>query len=275
MQKNANAKLDIVDIIYIDDYNCFCLYKFLYRSQTMTGNFISSDRFPSVVENRIKEWQQSAKHEPAHLAGGTEIDYITISREIGSGGSEVAKNLSELMGWGLYDKKILDFMAENFGVHQDVLQTVDEKTRGWIQDTMGLFFSGKSTRHIDQHSYHKHLVEALLVIAKHGRAIIVGRGAGHVLPRKRGLSVRITAPFELRCQRYARENNVSVEKAINDVKNADKEQQKFIKAFLYKDAFDAKYFDLVCNTEKLSPRAVAKLIWRAFDLRVSGEHNEE
>ncbi|MBI9016994.1 MAG: cytidylate kinase-like family protein [Phycisphaerae bacterium] len=241
----------------------------------MSGNFVPGERFPKVVENRIKEWQDSAKHEPAHLSGGTEIDYITISREVGSGGAEVAKILSELMGWGHYDKKILDFMAENFGVHQDVLQTVDEKTRGWIQDTMSIFFSGKSSRHMDQYSYYKHLVEALLVIAKHGRAIIVGRGAGHVLPRKRGLSVRVTAPFELRSQRYARENNISSEKAIIEVKKADKEQQKFIKSFLYKDAFDAKYFDLVCNTEKLAPRAVAKLIWRAFDLRVSGEQEDQ
>ncbi len=237
----------------------------------MTSSFGQDERFPRTVENRIRQWREVEEVRPVRLNGGGEIDYITISREVGSGGAEVAQKLSKLMEWGLYDRKILDFMAENFGIHKDVLESVDEKTRGWIEDSLSLFFSKKSSKGIDQLSYYKHLVEALLVIAKHGRAIIVGRAASHVLPRRKGLSVLLTAPFELRCRRYAERNDINIEKATSEVKKKDKEQRKFVKSFLYKDAFDVRYYDIVFNTEKLSPEAVAKLIWRAFDQRVLEE----
>jgi len=239
----------------------------------MADNFAHNDMYSATAERRIKQWQCDHEKPAARLAEGTEINYITISREAGSGGEEIAQKLTELMGWGLYDKKILDFMAENFGIHKDVLSSVDEKTRGWIEDTMSAFFAGREG-HMDQLSYYKHLMEALLVIGRHGKAVIVGRAAGHVLPRDKGLSIRITAPFELRCRRYAKQQNLSIEQATEAVEQADKEQSRFLKSFLYRDVYATRYYDLIFNTEKLSPQSVAKLIWRAFDQRVESRKQQ-
>ena len=108
----------------------------------------------------------------------------------------------------------------------------------------------------------------LLVIAKHGNAVIVGRAAGQVLPRDKGLCVRITAPLPFRCQRYAQTNNITLAEATAIVKKTDKDKARFVKNFASKDLADARDYDLVCNTEKLSPASVAKLIWRAFDERI-------
>jgi cytidylate kinase len=239
----------------------------------MADNFAHNDMYSATAERRIKQWQCDHEKPAARLAEGAEINYITISREAGSGGEEIAEKLTELMGWGLYDKKILDFMAENFGIHKDVLSSVDEKTRGWIEDTMSSFFAGREG-HMDQLTYYKHLMEALLVIGRHGRAVIVGRAAGHVLPRDKGLSIRITAPFELRCQRYAKKENLSIEQASEAVKQADREQSRFLKSFLYKDVHSIRYYDLIFSTEKLTPQSVAKLIWRAFDQRIESSKQQ-
>ena len=189
---------------------------------------------------------------------------------MGSQSQEVATILAKLLDWGIFDRRIIDFMAENFGIHKDVLQSVDERTRNWIQDSLESFFSRKGG-YLDQYSYYRHLIEALLVVARHGRAIIMGRAAGQVLPRQNGISVRITAPFELRAQRVAEKENIPIEKARDMVKKDDKQHAKFVKDFLSKEAFGSQHFDLVCNTELLTPAMVANIIAQTYKLRTMPE----
>jgi cytidylate kinase len=231
----------------------------------------------TIVQRQIEQWrlentvQDKIDKMQVRLASGAEIDYITISRELGSGGEEIARMLSDLMKWQLYDHEILDYMAENMDVHVKALESVDEKTRGWIKTQLIPLFGSQSPQNVSQASYYKHLGEALLVTAQHGRAIIVGRAANLVLPRRRGLNVRITAPLEVRCKYYAKKHNINISKAASIVKNADKDQKRFVKDFVGKDITDSRHYDLVCNTEKLYPASVAKLICRAFDQRVMSE----
>ena len=226
-----------------------------------------------ATDRRFRRWDADHGHAiPAHLRSGSEIDYITISREIGSGGEEIARRLAELMDWQVYDRNILNYMSENMNVHHSVLESVDERTRSWIRDRLKPFFTRKSADHIDQLSYYRHLGKVLLIIASHGRAIIVGRAAGHVLPRDRGLRVRITAPFKIRCQRYAQSEDITMEAAYDPVRKADKEQRLFLKSFVGKGVEAPEDYDLICNTEKLSPPAVAKLIWRTFDQHIADQH---
>ncbi len=246
----------------------------------MPGRLFQNREIGQIVEHHMRQWNLSRNLKEksemqARLAGGARIDYITISREFGSGGEEVARTLSDLMKWQLYDKEILDYMAENLHVHVRTLKSVDERSMGWMEDWLKPIFASKSGEHVEQLSYYKHLGKVLLVIAKHGHAIIVGRAAGILLPREKGLSVRVTAPFELRCQRYAQENQVGVEEATSIVKKADKTQSRFVKDFLEKDVGDPKYYDILCNTDKISPVSVAKLIWRSFDQRVASQKEHE
>jgi len=232
-----------------------------------------------IVEHQMQQWQQTSitrgdSERHAHLAGGGEIDYVTISRELGSGGKEVARMLSDLMQWQLYDKEILDYMSENMNVHKSVLESVDEKTVSWIDNQLVPLLAGKSANRVKQTSYYKHLVEVLLVIAEHSRAVIVGRAAGFVLLREKGLNVRVIAPLELRCQRYATSHSLALEQATSIVSSEEKDKYRFVKNFTGKDINDPKYYDIVCNTEKIFPKSVAKLIWRAFDQRIISDKEE-
>ena len=245
----------------------------------MSGKLFQNQQIERILERQMSQWElsRSVKDKSdvqAHLTGGEHIDYITISRETGSGGVEIARILSDLMKWHLYDKEILNYMAQNMRVHVRALETVDERTISWINDWLMPLFSTKSQERVGQLSYYKHLGKVLMVIGRHGRAIIVGRAAGLILPRKRGLSIRVTAPFELRCKRYAQENQIQPGQATSIVKKADKEQRHFVEDFLDKDISDSKYYDIVFNTEKFSSNSVAKLIWRAFDQRETSEQEQ-
>jgi len=239
----------------------------------MADKYIPNQQMGKVVEHQMGRWELShfteeKSEKQAHPAGEAEIDYITISRQLGSGGEQIAQILSELMKWQIYDREILNYMAENMDVHIKALESVDERTISWINDWLAPLFSAKSGEHVEQMSYYKHLGKVLLVIARHGHAIIIGRAAGQILPREKGLSVRVTAPFELRCSRYAQANNISIEEATALVRTSDKQQAGFMKELLQKDIDDPVCYDVVINMEKLTPKSVAKLIWRALEQRI-------
>ena len=51
---------------------------------------------------------------------------ITIGREVGSGGREIARKVATLLNINYYDKNILDIVAEKSGMHKAVLHKADE-----------------------------------------------------------------------------------------------------------------------------------------------------
>ncbi len=240
----------------------------------MSGKFYQNPAVSGIVERQMRMWELARESEPVRLSDGREIDYITISRELGSGGEEIGQLLADLMKWNMYDKDILNYLAEDMNVHKSVVECVDERTTNWIDDWIESLFATDSSRHVDQLSYCRHLTRVLLVISKLGQAIIIGRAAGLLLPRERGLSVRVTAPFEVRCQRYAGQHNISLKQAHSAVQKADKKQIQFVRDYLDKDIHDPRYYDIVFNTGKLVPQSVAKLIWRAFDQRKLAEQKK-
>jgi len=220
-----------------------------------------------LVEKRIDQWhtEQNQVLKLPHLEEGqAEIDYITLSREPASGGEDVAAILADLLAWQVYDKVILDYMAENMNVHKEVVESVDENASVWIGNWLKSLFKDRPEKQSD---YCRHLVNTLLIIAQHKKAIILGRAAGLVLPHEKGISVRVIAPYELRCQRWADQNNIPLKEAQAQVKKIDTAQRAFVKSFLSEDIDDPKHYDIICSTEKLSPTSVAKLIWRTLDQR--------
>jgi len=234
----------------------------------MPSRIFRGREISGIVENQMRNWEltQSEKALSEHRArlAGREIHFITVSRELGSGGGEISRILSELMSWQLYDKEVLDYMSENMNVHKSVLEHLDKRQSSWIEDFFGPLFSD---RHVPHVSYCRHLVKVLFAIAQHEQAIIVGRAAGMVLPREKGLSVRATAPLDVRCERYAQKENISLKEAKGLVAKSDAAQRSFVKSFLNRDVTEASHYDIVFNTENLLPESVAKLIWRALDQR--------
>jgi hypothetical protein len=100
---------------------------------------IHNREISQIVEGQMRQWEmaqneQVKRETQTRLVGteGVKIDYIAISRELGSGGAEIAQALAGLLKWQVYDKEILDYMAENMDVHKSVLESVDERTIGWI-----------------------------------------------------------------------------------------------------------------------------------------------
>ena len=101
-------------------------------------------------------------------------------------------------------------------------------------------------------------------IGKHGRAIIVGRGANFILPPEQRFRVRITAPQKFRIQNVARDFNLSAEEAKRRIIKTESNRKAFIRKYFNADIADPNNYDIVINTSTLSIDSVTDMIAAAL-----------
>jgi cytidylate kinase len=109
-------------------------------------------------------------------------------------------------------------------------------------------------------------VETILSLAAHGRCVIVGRGAPHLLPWATTLRVRLVAPLEYRVEVFGRERGLSHDEAAREVENLSRERVRFIKDHFHKDPTDPANFDLVLDAARFTPDGCAEVIVAALRL---------
>ena len=99
--------------------------------------------------------------------------YISISREAGAGGGEIANRLGQKLGWQVLDKELLDYMAEHYKMPRDLLDFVDESTSNWFHEVFGNWLDSHL---VTQSEYVSRLGRIVLIAARHEHAVFVGRG---------------------------------------------------------------------------------------------------
>jgi cytidylate kinase len=199
-----------------------------------------------IVEEQVKRWQIIPAPEKKEEE---RISVITISREPGSGGNILAKQLSEQLDFDLFYQDFIHSMAESAHVSVRLLETLDEKGVSVLEEWIS---SLVDKRHLWPDRYLQHLMKILGTIGKHGRAVIVGRGANFLLPPEKRLSVRVIAPLETRVKNVSREYNVTVEGAKTRVLKTESDRKAFIKKYFNDDIRDPLNYDLILNTGSLS-----------------------
>jgi cytidylate kinase len=199
-----------------------------------------------IVEEQVKRWRIIPAPEKKEDEA---ISVITISREPGSGGNILAKRLSEQLGFDLFYQDFIHSMAESAHVSVRLLETLDEKGVSVLEEWID---SLVDKHHLWPDRYLQHLMKILGTIGKHGRAVIVGRGANFLLPPEKRLSVRVIAPLETRIKNVSQEYNVTVEEARARVSKTESDRKAFIKKYFNGDIRDPLNYDLIINTGALS-----------------------
>ncbi len=187
--------------------------------------------------------------------------YIAISREAGSGGTEVAMEVARRLGFDVLDKELLDFMANRYKLPRDMLDVVDETRANWFHDVLGVFFDA---RLVSQDAYVAHLHRLVYLAALHGNVVFVGRAAQFILPRASGLAVRIIAPKPQRVEYVLQRRNLKPAAATRLVDDLDGARAEFCRRHFHRDVRDPLEYDLVINTGRVSVAAAAELIVEAF-----------
>ena len=133
-----------------------------------------------------------------------EMKIITISREFGSGGRELAKELAELLGYDYYDKEIITAIASKTGMDEDYVTRTLRQDR-W-QNVPLTYHQSVSNIPVDaSHTHTELLLEQKRVIeeiAKVGKdCIIVGRNADVLLKAYQPFNIFVCADLETKTQR--------------------------------------------------------------------------
>lgn len=215
-----------------------------------------------IVDQQIKRWELEKKH-PRQLT--TEIlkpgPIITVSRQRGSQGSIVARILSELTGFTLINREIIDQISLEMGTQKRLVESLDESVRSNFELWVDGIFRG---RIVDSSDYLQSLVKIIGAISHHGKTIIVGRGANFILGNKTGFHVRIVADYQFRVKSLMERRGLSRAKAEEEIITNDRNRKKFIKNHFTSDINDPNAYDLIINSTNLLPEQIAAVILSSY-----------
>jgi cytidylate kinase len=207
------------------------------------------------VRNRLaEEGGAVARRELVHLDEGP---WVTVSRQMGSGGLDVARRVGEGLGWQTYDREILARIAEHHDLRDRVLDRLDERIAGWIAETVNHLVTPAS---IPQAAFAKEVAEVVLALGRQGRAVLVGRGANWLLDARFGLRVRFVAPLPLRVERVARARDLTPVRAERVVHDADLATREYIRKLFGRDVDDPTGYDVTISTEFVDVDRAADIV---------------
>jgi cytidylate kinase len=217
---------------------------------------------PVVVDQRLHLLRRHWQGHPAPAHGSPQRSSVVgnfsvaISREAGAPGMEVARAMGERLHWPVYDREVIDLIAQQSGLRSELLESVDEHDRNWLIEALESF---KRRDRVSSAEFVHHLVHVLTALAAHGSCIIVGRGAAACLPRATTLRLRVVADLGDRVNRAASELRTSNEAAQNFVQRVDRERAQFAANHFHRDINDAHNFDIVVNASRLSVQDCAEV----------------
>lgn len=187
---------------------------------------------------------------------------ITISRQYGSGGKEIAELVAEKMQVRCYDRQILYLAAEKMGNSDMDIETVLEMSYKMPESNMGGFMDGVSSLGFESiPSYNKMYREqakVILGIAEKESAVFLGRCADAVLKGKdRCYNFFIYADEEFR---HNRAKEVYGNKSIKELDKENKTRERYYNYYTGQKWGDPLNYDLMINTSRFSIEQAADLI---------------
>jgi cytidylate kinase len=183
---------------------------------------------------------------------------ITIGREFGSGGAEVARLLAEETGWQLIDRAFIDRVAWRAKVSTLEAERCDERIDSWFHRTVKALWHGGYEGSATSTGGESVIFDsdAMARLARHvideaaslGECIIVGRGAQCILQRRKGIfHVFVYGPWHERIQRIHRRLGPDSD-AETVILNTDRAREGYIRRHFSQDWTDRHLYHLQINS---------------------------
>src|ERR1700693_2954978 len=138
------------------------------------------------------------------------IKIITIEREYGSGGGEIAQLLAKQSGWKLWDQSLTEEIARLANCPKAVVEVREERTdplyyrlfKSFLRGSYEGSLNAHKLKVVDSESILKITERVVQQVAKEGNSVIVGRGSQHFLMHRQDtLRVFLYAPREDKVRR--------------------------------------------------------------------------
>ncbi|HET7770272.1 MAG TPA: cytidylate kinase-like family protein [Chloroflexota bacterium] len=217
---------------------------------------------------------------------------VTIARQMGAGGEEIARLVALRLGARLLDAELLELASEQTGIPLRYFELLDERGRSMWRNPADLFRlvplppinpdlpdvygdryppTGpvrargdglQSPAYWAAEAYAAALSRTIQRVAQAGEsAVVVGRGGNEALAvMPEALNVLVVASEPQRLRRLAYERGVNVYEALDAVRDSDRRRRAFIRQFYGADWLDASRFDLVVRTDNVPLDAAAEIV---------------
>lgn len=199
---------------------------------------------------------------------------ITIGRQYGSGGRDIAFSLAEKLGIKCYDKELLSLAAQESGIAEQLFETHDEKSANSFLYSlvMDTYYTGYSTpAFVDMPINQKIFLaqfETIKKIAEKDSCIIVGRCADYVLENNPDVtSIFIHAPIEYRTKRIAESFGLSIEKAKEEIVKMDKNRSSYYNYYTSKKWSNVESYNLSVDSGMLGTDKTIELLEKFIKIR--------
>lgn len=185
---------------------------------------------------------------------------ITVSREFGSGGRSIAKEVAKKLGYEYFDVEMIERIAQTSGLDPEVMENAEEFSAR--KSLFGYAFIGRGTKETSMENYlWNKQRDMILELAEKGNCVIVGRCADYVLrDSENALHVFVHADMAYRAKRIVRlygETNETPEKRLTD---KDKMRKANYEYYTDREWGLAQNYDLTLNSGKLGQERCVDII---------------
>jgi cytidylate kinase len=207
---------------------------------------------------------------------------VCISRSLAAGGEEVGRSVAKELGFRYADEEIIVKAAEAAGASPELVAEA-EHTSGLIDRILESMartpiadpgdMSASAVLLAPPQSSYEGLIERMVrETANEGNVVIVAHGAAIPLGGESGLlRVFITASPRVRAERLSIEANLSASEARKAVADSDRQRREFLRRFYNVRQELPTHYDLVINTDVLTPPQAARLVVSAAKGQQIGE----
>lgn len=197
---------------------------------------------------------------------------ITISRQFGSGGRELGKRISDILGWDYYDREIIQRLADEQGLDPEYVRSV-LSNHGW--NTLPMTFRSSFSSAVFNNDFNGDIRTTLMVkqreiienIAAAGNdCIIVGRDADIILSDYNPFRIFVCAELSKRIERCMRfeekktENRLSQKEVEKNIRRIDKERSRIRELLTGVPWGDGSAFDLTVNSSGWEIKSLAPAV---------------
>jgi cytidylate kinase len=184
------------------------------------------------------------------------ITTVTVEREYGSGGADIARKLAERLGWKLWDQLLTDEIARLMDCPSRTVEQHEERRDPLYYRLFKAFMRGSyegslnapRMKIVDAECIREVTERVVMGAAKQGNSVIVGRGSAYYLRgRPDAFHVFVYARFEEKVNRL-RAMGKSEEEAMQLAETVDRDRAAFIKQYFNVDWPARQFFHLMINS---------------------------
>lgn len=192
---------------------------------------------------------------------------ITINRECGTGGGEIARLLGEKLGLKVYGRTMLEAVAQQFGITLEELDRVKAQKVNWWSDFCRFYqqfgaASYKTGAIADPTPMSVYHAEARLRrdLAEEESCVIVGRAGFHIFRDNPNAIHLLLADRDARIARIAQKQNLTPDEAAKVIDEVDLARDNFVKTVADTSRLDACNYHVCVNITGLEPDTVANFL---------------